>query len=124
MWDDAKIMEDEYPNSSLEAVINAVCTRPHMATHDGRFESIGNFINGFVCGKGPTAHKTLDGFHAWLQMWLAETGFPKSEIPRNYVWQWYIKQAFPEDADAIKNLPLLFKEYLRQSGDAKSVTSD
>jgi len=112
-------MDESDHDYTLAEAIELACLRPHMFTGEARVESIANLINGFVWGKGRVAKEQIDGFHGWLQIWLAETGYPKSEIPSNYAWQWYLKEAFPNDEDAIRNLPLLFKEFLHHSQKAQ-----
>lgn len=97
-------MEENYSE-----IIHTVCGRPMMFAHDGKFQTIADFLSGYDWAKRDTEGKSelKDRFRDWL----AQRFYKLNGTPRNYVWWAYISIHFPKDEEAFNQLPLLYQEY-------------
>ena len=89
----------------LGVLINGICKRPKLYAVNSDLYTIATFIDGFIRANEATYNEMSD-----FNEWLAE----KLEFPPNWTWWAGLKRKYPNDEDALRELPNLFQEF-RQS---------
>ena len=100
-------MENENKPYTFAELVEGVCTRTRMYTLKSTFVEVATFLDGFDAGCqycDPNASKDWTDFtRRWLPMRL--------KYPPNYHWSGIFQRMYPNDAEAIEQLHLLFEEY-------------
>ena len=98
---------------TTQELVHRICERPSMFVRDETFCSVAAFLDGHdwmlwqVNGQEREA-TDLGGF----RLWLADICWKGCGMPRNMNWSFYIRKMYPEDAAALRFLPVLLDEYL------------
>lgn len=113
---------DEYVLGSLHVnsfyeLVDRVCKRPAMIALSGSLFEIAAFLDGCAAGLA-VADKCYVNEWRGFRLWIAG----RLHFERNLAWPCALSRAYPDDNEAIKQLPILFKEYL--DGEAKSKSLD
>jgi hypothetical protein len=93
-------------NEFLEYII-AICKRPKMYTATASFYETISYLDGFAAGANVGEnlhHSKFVPFHLWLVK-----KFGRNDIIIN--WNDY-REMFDSEIEALKNLPILYKEYV------------
>jgi hypothetical protein len=98
-------------NWRLRDLIHHVCGRPRMIAYNGSFHECAAFLDGFVQGRSGEMERELGTFRRWL----ADRAYAGKRMARNYVWQVYILDLFPQEERIFIELPALFDQFLSES---------
>jgi hypothetical protein len=86
--------------------IEAICKRPKMYTPTGSFYEVVSFLEGF----GAQVHIENNYYHSVFtpfRKWIAE----KFGIEELYFDWKQFQEMYSSESEALKNLPILYKEY-------------
>ena len=94
----------------LEYVV-AICERPKMYTPTGSFYEVVSFLEGFG-GAANVGNHYHHSFSTPFRKWLAKKfDFPNSAKDFPIDWE-HFQTLFTSEAEALNNLPLLYKDYI------------
>ncbi len=94
------------PENEFVEYLEAFCKRPQMYTSKGSFNEAVALLEGFGMGANVGNHASHSAFTPFLG-WMTR----KYNIPEMINWNDF-RDRFSSDSEALKNLPILYKEYL------------
>jgi hypothetical protein len=98
----AEIKYYSWQNWDLEELIKSICTRPNMFVNNADLYHVAAFIDGFTIANETTYRESRE-----FGVWLAE----KLNFPPNWVWWSGLRKKYPNDEEALRELPKLFQEF-------------
>jgi hypothetical protein len=105
--------------NSFPKALRSICDRPEIFVGERRFWTVAAWLGGYSTGlteaKDDDNQIGLDGFRDWLSKRLYES----HGIERNLVWSAYIARLYPNDDDALAQLPVLFDEFVSEKDKAQ-----
>lgn len=89
--------------------VEALCKHPRMYTTTGSFNEVTMFLEGYGAANVDELyyHSVFTPFLKWV--------INKFAIPEKIVNWNVFRKLFPDDSEALKNLPILYKEYVESS---------
>jgi hypothetical protein len=97
-------------------VVEAVCKHPQMYTMNGTFAEVTAYLEGYTTADSKNSRRELHGFNRWLS---AKLGYP------SHVVSWvYLHETYPDDAQALKELSRLYREYADFGDDSNGELED
>ena len=100
----------------FQETLNYICKRPELCVGERRFRTVAAWLEGFslgliVCHDGDSSKIGLSGFQDWLSAkFCASHG-----IGGNLVWEGYFIRLYPDDNQALEQLPVLFNEFITET---------
>ena len=100
---------------SFQETLKHICSRPEMYVGERRFTTVAAWIGGYYWGlhqnKGADDNPIgLDGF----RLWLSDKFAASHGIEPNLGWWLYLVRLYPEDEEALEQLPILYSEFAQQ----------
>ena len=89
-------------------VVETLCRYPRMYTMNGSFAEVVAFLEGYTIADAKDSRRDWHGFSRWL---TAKMGYPD-----NVVAPVYLRRTYRDDAEALKELDRLFREYAGSGG--------
>lgn len=87
----------------LNGLIKGICARPKIFVGYENFRMVASFIGGFASASDYYSNEERE-FNTWVAIKL---GFPP-----NWVWFYTMEKKYPNDEDALRELPILFEEFI------------
>lgn len=84
-------------------IVGTLCRYPQMYTMNGSFPEVIAYIEGYTVADPKNSRRDWRGFSKWLS---ARVGYPN-----HVVASVYLRQTYRDDAEALKELARLFREY-------------
>ena len=102
--------------TDFQQMIEFICERPEMYVNERRFKTVAAWLNGYSgglihCHNGDKSQIGLSGF----QDWLSAKFYASHGIGRNLIWEGYIIRLYPDDNQALEQLPVLFNEFITET---------
>jgi hypothetical protein len=99
---------------NFQELVRHICERPEMYVGERRFITVSAWLNGYSSALVETKNTGevvgLDGFTQWLSQKFHES----HGLERNLVWWFYLVRLYPNDEEALKQLPVLIDEFIRE----------
>ena len=96
------------PEIDFWEIVEALCKRPKMYTATGSFNEVIAFLMGYGLGANVGEKSYHNVFSPFLN-WLAD----KFDLQEPISGWHKFRTLFPTDEEALKNLPILYKEYAK-----------
>ncbi len=103
-------MRDGMSETDFLEYVVAICKRPKMYTPTGSFNEVISFLEGFGGGANVGKH-SYHSFSTPFRKWLAKK-FDFQDAAQDFPNNWEdFRTLFSSEAEALVNLPLLYKDY-------------
>lgn len=98
---------------SFQEILSDVCLRPEMYVVERRFKTVAAWLDGYSSGLSQGKNTTIEAVALDdFRLWLSEKFGDSHHIERNLVWWAYLVRLYPEDEEALKQLPVLYDEFV------------
>ena len=102
--------------TEFHEILESICKRPELYVDERRFQTVAAWLRGYSGGliashDGDSSKIGLSGF----QDWLSAKFYASHGIGRNLIWEGYIIRLYPDDNQALDQLPILFNEFITET---------
>jgi hypothetical protein len=108
------------PDVRIVSFVECVCSRPRLYTPSGTVGEVTSFLEGYYLGLRRGGPSVEEGEWQKFKRWLTQRLAGQSEDS----WMGALRQTFPEDGTAIKELRLLYLEFCSRENAEQSTTAD
>lgn len=97
--------------------LDRICQYPRGFSRDGSLREVALWLNGYDAAVHDNSHRKFgeldfDDFRSWL----SEKCYREHGWGRNYIWVWYVERLYPDNEEALRQLPILYRAFLAERG--------